>query len=77
MDLGAPRRRPAPRSASNVKHVTAACRVWPYWWSAGREHCHSEDGEMKTRRMAYWWFRFVVSGRFLEKFLDTRRVRPS
>lgn len=28
---------------------------------------------MKTRRMAYWWFRFVVSGRFLEKFLRLRR----
>jgi hypothetical protein len=25
---------------------------------------------MKTRRMAYWWFRFVVSGRFLRKFLN-------
>jgi hypothetical protein len=29
---------------------------------------------MKTRRMAYWWFRFVVSGRFLEEFLNLRRV---
>jgi hypothetical protein len=38
---------------------------------------HIEDGTMKTRRMAYWWFRFVVSGRFLEKFLDLRRVRRS
>jgi len=28
---------------------------------------------MKARRMAYWWFRFVVSGRFLEKFLKLRR----
>ncbi len=28
---------------------------------------------MKTRRMAYWWFRFVLSGRFLEKFLNLRR----
>jgi hypothetical protein len=28
---------------------------------------------MKTRRMAYWWFRFVASGRFLEKFLRLRR----
>jgi hypothetical protein len=28
---------------------------------------------MKARRMAYWWFRFVVSGRFLEKFLQLRR----
>jgi hypothetical protein len=25
---------------------------------------------MTTRRMAYWWFRFVVSGRFIEKFLN-------
>jgi hypothetical protein len=22
------------------------------------------------RRMAYWWFWFVVSGRFIEKFLN-------
>jgi hypothetical protein len=28
---------------------------------------------MKARRMAYWWFRFVVSGRFLEKFFKLRR----
>jgi hypothetical protein len=28
---------------------------------------------MKTRRLAYWWFRFVVSGRFFEKFLKLRR----
>jgi hypothetical protein len=28
---------------------------------------------MKARRMAYWWFRLVVSGRFLEKFLKLRR----
>jgi hypothetical protein len=32
-------------------------------------HSIIEDREMTTRRMAYWWFRFVVSGRFLEKFL--------
>ena len=31
--------------------------------------------QMSTRRMAYWWFRFVVSGRFLEKFFNLRRVR--
>jgi hypothetical protein len=24
------------------------------------------------RRKAYWWFKFVVSGRFLEKFLNLR-----
>jgi hypothetical protein len=28
---------------------------------------------MNARRMAYWWFRFVVSGRFFEKFLRLRR----
>jgi len=30
--------------------------------------------KMSTRRMAYWWFRFVVSGRFLEKFLKLRNA---
>ncbi len=30
---------------------------------------------MSTRRIAYWWFRFVFSGRFLETFLIGRR-RP-
>jgi hypothetical protein len=33
----------------------------------------SKDQSMKARRMAYWWFRFVLSGRFLEKFLKLRR----
>jgi len=27
---------------------------------------------MKARRMIYWWFRFVVSGRLFEKFLNLR-----
>jgi len=27
---------------------------------------------MKTRRMIYWWFRFVVSGRLFERFLNLR-----
>jgi hypothetical protein len=34
-----------------------------------------EDATMTTRRMAYWWFRFVISGRFLEKFLNLRPMR--
>lgn len=25
---------------------------------------------MTTRRMIYWWFRFVMSGRFLDRFLS-------
>jgi hypothetical protein len=36
-----------------------------------------EDGKMKTRRLAFWWFRFVVSGRFLAKFLNSRRARQT
>jgi len=33
----------------------------------------SIEGEtMKLQRKAYWWFRFVLSGRFLEKFLNLR-----
>src|SRR5260370_34019436 len=27
-----------------------------------------EGGTMKLRRKAYWWLRFVLSGRLLEKF---------
>jgi hypothetical protein len=34
-----------------------------------------ETMKTKTRRMAFWWFRFVVSGRFLAKFLDLRVKR--
>jgi hypothetical protein len=30
---------------------------------------------MSTQRIAYWWFRFVFSGRFLETFLLGRYRR--
>jgi hypothetical protein len=36
-----------------------------------------EDGKMKTRRLAYWWLRFVVSGRFLAKFLNSRQAKQT
>jgi hypothetical protein len=39
---------------------------------AGRATVCIEDEIMRMRRKAYWWFRFVVSGRFLEKFLNLR-----
>jgi hypothetical protein len=29
---------------------------------------------MTTRRMIYWWFRVVMSGRFLERFLCLPRA---
>jgi hypothetical protein len=36
-----------------------------------------EDGIMTTkmRRMAFWWFRFVASGRFLAKFLNLQGAK--
>jgi hypothetical protein len=39
---------------------------------AGRATVCIKDEIMRMRRKAYWWFRFVVSGRFLEKFLNLR-----
>ena len=29
---------------------------------------------MTTRRVMFWWFRFVLSGRFLDRFLCLPRV---
>ena len=29
-------------------------------------------GSLSMRRKIYWWFRFVISGRFLETFLNLR-----
>jgi hypothetical protein len=37
----------------------------------------TEDGKMNMRRMTYWWFMLVVSGRFLEKFLIVSSVKGS
>jgi len=30
---------------------------------------------MSTRRKMLWWFKFVISGRFLETFLNLRSRR--
>lgn len=29
---------------------------------------------MTTRRVMFWWFRFVLSGRFLDRFLSRPRM---
>lgn len=34
----------------------------------------SRIAAMTTRRMLYWWFRFVLSGRFLDRFLTLPRA---
>lgn len=36
-----------------------------------------EDRKMTTRRIMMWWFRFVLSGRFIERFIRLPRApRP-
>jgi hypothetical protein len=59
----------------NVKQVTPARHLWRYGWHGGA--FQDEDGTMNTRRMAYWWFRLVLSGRFFEKFFNLRRASRS
>jgi hypothetical protein len=34
----------------------------------------SRIAAMTTRRILYWWFRFVLSGRFLDRFLCLPRA---
>jgi hypothetical protein len=34
----------------------------------------SRIAAMTTRRLIYWWFRFVLSGRFLDRFLSLPRA---
>ncbi len=36
---------------------------------------HVKAGQMSTRRLAYWWFWFVASGRFLATFLYVQPVK--
>jgi hypothetical protein len=48
-------------------------RIWRYRRCAGS--ISFESGPMTARRMAYWWFWFVASGRFLRTFLTRPRVR--
>jgi hypothetical protein len=64
-----------PWTASIVKQFTSARRARQYGLCQPGPIPASEDKSMSTRRMAYWWLRFVVSGRFLEKFLNLRRSR--
>ena len=58
-------------AAANVKQVTADHWL-PRYPIMRRGPGVSRMVQMTTPRMAYWWFWFVVSGRFLQKFLKLR-----
>jgi hypothetical protein len=65
------RRSQTPAARPDVKRLTRGCGLRRYPRDAAGSM--SRRGHMKTRRLAYWWFRFVASGRFLEKFFRLRR----
>ena len=54
---------------------SSAPALWVGW--QGPVGTVARAGAMKTRRMVYWWFRFVVSGRFIETFFNLRREKGS
>jgi hypothetical protein len=59
--------------AAGVKHLTPIRRGWSYRCWEGR--AQPEANPMSTRRKMVWWFKFVISGRFLETFLNLRSRR--
>jgi hypothetical protein len=63
------------RGAENVKRITAIPQRTRYSWSLPG-YPMPRAGAMTTRRKIIWWFKFVVSGRFLEIFLNLRSRRP-
>jgi len=67
---GTPRPR-MPRTA-DVRQLTCARRDPVY---SRVPAAYARAGSMTTRRLAYWWFRLVVSGRFLTNFLSSPRIR--
>ena len=67
------RRKAAP--PSNVKHITCFPHRTRYS-RAGPSYSMPRAGSMTTRRKIIWWFKFVISGRFLETFLNLRGRRP-
>jgi len=62
---------PAPRRKCELHHTRIA---------APALLLHSAGGglfritAMSMRRMMYWWFRFVLSGRFMDRFLCLPRM---
>jgi hypothetical protein len=63
-------------SRESVKHVIRILRCTRYPVATHQPgYSIARVESMSTRRKIYWWFRFVLSGRFLETFLNLRRRR--
>jgi len=60
--------------AKNVKRITPIPQRTRYRWSRPGWWM-PRTGAMTTRRKIIWWFKFVLSGRFLETFLNLRSRR--
>jgi hypothetical protein len=60
-------------AAPDVKQFTPARSGRQYSLCRPNPGFGIQEKSMSTRRMAYWWLRFVISGRFLEKFFNLRR----
>jgi hypothetical protein len=62
--------------APNVKYLTCALLHLRYSSTQPVVGCRG-FAAMTTRRLIFWWFRFVLSGRFLDRFLSLPRApRP-
>jgi len=68
---GRPPRPAAIAPKPGVKQFAARRPVSGVFW------CGGEADGMNTRRMLSWWFRVVLSGRFLERFLYVQRAERS
>jgi len=60
-------------AAANVKRITRALSQLRYGSAQPVVGCRGRT-TMTTRRMIYWWFRVVMSGRFLDRFLCLPRA---
>jgi hypothetical protein len=61
----------ARRRQCEAHHKRIAARALLLWAAGGGL---SRIAAMTSRRIMYWWFRFVLSGRFLDRFLCLPRA---
>jgi len=60
-------------AAANVKRITRVLPQPRYCSAQPVVGCRGST-TMTTRRLMYWWFRVVMSGRFLDRFLCLPRA---